>query len=90
MKNELQLKKGKKGASHTVIYVSAVATRSWSRPLDSSDAEASGSWKVLAEQGLAVLLSLAGSRRISLLDNSLVAQDLDQQKVILTPSQNTG
>jgi hypothetical protein len=45
---------------------------------------------VLAEQGLAVLLSLAGSRRISLLDNSLVAQDLDQQKVILTPSQNTG
>jgi hypothetical protein len=27
MKNELQVRKGKEGASHTVIYVSAVATR---------------------------------------------------------------
>jgi hypothetical protein len=43
-----------------------------------------------AEQRLGVLLWLAGSRRILLFDNSFVVQDLDQQKVILTPSQNTG
>ena len=44
---------------------------------------------MMAEQRLEVLLWLAGSRRISGFDNSFVVQDLDQQKVILTPLRNT-
>jgi hypothetical protein len=45
---------------------------------------------MMVERRLEVLLWLAGSRRISLFDNSVVVLDLDQQKVILTPSWSTG